>query len=51
MLKVLRCQNNNLPYEDIDGYKEYIEEHKNLIDQYGYNNAMKMLTQMNKYNL
>jgi len=45
------CGDNDLPYNNLKEYKVYIEEHKELIKQYGYNQAMEILSKTKKYNL
>ena len=50
-LKILFCSNNNLPYNNLDEYKEWVKNNQELIKNYGWIKAHEIFYKMKKYNL
>jgi hypothetical protein len=50
-LEQLGCSENNLPYNNLKEYKEWVINNKKLIDEYGWIKAHEISCKMKKYNL
>lgn len=50
-LEKLYCANNQLPFDDLNGYKKWYDENKYIIDENGLKYTYELYCDTKKYNL